>query len=34
LVPEPFSKLLEIAFRDKFIRDMEHPVLKRLRGEA
>ncbi len=29
----PFSKLLELAFRDKFIRSFDHPVLRRLRGE-
>ncbi|MGN7611302.1 hypothetical protein ACQZV8_04360 [Magnetococcales bacterium HHB-1] len=29
-----FDKLLEIAFRDKFIQSMDHPVLRRLRGEA
>jgi hypothetical protein len=34
LVEEPLKKLLEVAFRDKFIRDLEHPVLKRLRGDA
>lgn len=28
-----FPKLLEIAFRDKIIRDFDHPLLKRLRGE-
>jgi hypothetical protein len=38
-LPEPvwpdleFPKLLDIAFRDKIIRDFNHPVLKRLRGE-
>ncbi len=38
-LPEPmwpevdFSKLLEIAFRDKFIQDLDHPVIRRLRGE-
>jgi hypothetical protein len=37
--PEPewpdigFGKILEIAFRDKFIRTVDHPVLRRLRGE-
>jgi len=37
--PEPewpdvtFQKLLEIAFRDQFIRDAGHPVIKKLRGE-
>lgn len=28
-----FEKILEIAFRDKFIRTIDHPVLRRLRGE-
>jgi hypothetical protein len=38
-LPEPewpdlsFAKLLEIAFKDHFIRTHEHPVLRRLRGE-
>ncbi|MBX9653611.1 hypothetical protein K2Y11_08345 [bacterium] len=31
---KPFSELLEIAFRDRFIDSVDHPVLKRLRGEA
>src|SRR5262245_52474153 len=37
--PEPewpevtYQKLLEIAFRDRFIRVPEHPVIKKLRGE-
>lgn len=29
----PFRKLLEIAFRDRFITSLDHPVLRRLRGE-
>jgi len=29
-----FQKLMEIAFRDKIIRDFSHPALKRLRGEV
>lgn len=29
----PFEKLLEVAFKDRFIRDWNHPVLQRLRGE-
>jgi hypothetical protein len=29
-----FDKLLEIAFRDRRITSLDHPVLKRLRGEA
>jgi hypothetical protein len=38
-IPEPvwpevgFKNLLEIAFRDHFIRDLDHPVVKKLRGE-
>ena len=28
------AKLLEIAFRDRLIASLDHPVLKRLRGEA
>jgi hypothetical protein len=37
--PEPqwpevkLQELLEAAFRDRFIRDLAHPVLKKLRGE-
>jgi hypothetical protein len=34
LIDEPFSKLLEVAFRDRFIKTDDHPVLMRLRGEA
>ena len=30
----PFKDLLRIAFRDRFITALDHPVLKRLRGEA
>ena len=30
----PFQELLKIAFRDRFITTMDHPTLKRLRGEA
>lgn len=39
-IPEPiwpqqsFSELLRIAFRDRLINSLEHPVLKRLRGEG
>jgi hypothetical protein len=29
-----FAKLLEIAFRDRRVTSLEHPVLKRLRGEV
>ncbi len=28
-----FQKVLEIAFRDRFIRTPDHPVIKKLRGE-
>ncbi len=28
-----FEKVLEVAFRDKFIRTIDHPLLRRLRGE-
>jgi hypothetical protein len=37
-LPEPewpdvtFPRLLELAFRDKFIRSVDHPAVKRLRG--
>lgn len=39
-IPEPewpeieFQELLQIAFRDKFITDVNHPVIKRLRGAS
>jgi len=29
-----FQKILEIAFKDRFIRTLDHPVIRRLRGEA
>ena len=29
----PFSEILEVAFRGKYIKDWEHPGLRRLRGE-
>jgi hypothetical protein len=29
-----FAKLLEIAFRERVIESLDHPVLKRLRGDA
>ena len=38
-LPEPewpaisFQEILTIAFREKFIRSLDHPVLRRLRGE-
>ena len=38
-LPEPewpeisFPKLLEVAFKDRFIRSLDHPVVRRLRGE-
>jgi len=31
--PENIIKAIEIAFKDRFIDDINHPVLKRLRGE-
>ena len=30
----PFNELLRIAFKDKYIDALDHPVFKRLRGEA
>lgn len=30
----PFNELLRVAFRDKFITSMDHPILKKLRGEV
>jgi hypothetical protein len=30
----PFRELLRIAFKDRFITDREHPVLRKLRGEV
>ena len=30
----PFNQILKIAFRDHFIDTMDHPILRRLRGEA
>ena len=30
---ETFQKLMEIAFKGRFIEDTDHPVLRRLRGE-
>jgi hypothetical protein len=39
-VPEPewpdltFREILKIAFRDKFITALDHPVIKKLRGES
>mgnify|MGYP000858041556 FL=1 len=32
--PLPFKDLLRIAFKDKFIDRLDHPVLRKLRGEA
>lgn len=29
----PINELLKLAFRDRFIRDSQHPICKRLRGE-
>ena len=28
----PFVELLEVAFRDRYIRDLDHPALQRLKG--
>ena len=39
-LPEPewpdhtFAQLLEVAFRDRYIRDMEHPAIQRLLGRV
>jgi hypothetical protein len=30
---EGFTQLVQIAFRDKFIRAWDHPALRQLRGE-
>jgi hypothetical protein len=30
---ESFQKIIEVAFRDRFIRSLDHPVIRRLRGE-
>jgi hypothetical protein len=30
----PFRELLRVAFKDRFITDLNHPVLRRLRGEV
>ena len=30
---EPLEKLLSVGFKDKLIQNLDHPVLKRLRGE-
>lgn len=30
----PFQQLLKVAFKDRLITTLDHPVLKRLRGEA
>src|SRR5262249_48800525 len=38
-LPEPawpdggFQKLIEVAFKDRFIRALDHPVIRKLRGE-
>ena len=29
-----FQEIIKIAFRDRVITDWDHPVLRRLRGEA
>ena len=39
-LPEPewpsvtFTEILKIAFRERFITDLNHPVVRRLRGES
>ena len=30
----PFQQIVKIAFKDRFIASLDHPILKRLRGEA
>jgi hypothetical protein len=30
----PFQELLRIAFKDRYIRDSNHPILRKLRGEV
>jgi hypothetical protein len=30
----PFPELLKVAFKDRYIADLSHPVLRRLRGEV
>jgi hypothetical protein len=30
----PFGEILRIAFRDRRIDSLEHPILRRLRGEV
>jgi hypothetical protein len=30
----PFRDLLRVAFKDRFIQSLDHPVLKKLRGEV
>jgi hypothetical protein len=30
----PFNELLRIAFRDRFVSSLDHPLIKRLRGHA
>ncbi len=38
-IPEPewpdttFQEILRVAFKDRFIRSLDHPVVRRLRGE-
>jgi hypothetical protein len=31
---QPLQELLRIAFKDRFITTLDHPVLQRLRGEV
>jgi hypothetical protein len=30
----PFRELLRVAFKDRFIDNLDHPVLRKLRGEV
>jgi hypothetical protein len=30
----PFQQLLSVAFKERFIKSLDHPVLRKLRGEA
>lgn len=31
---EPFERLIELAFRDRFIQSMDHPAVRQLRGQV
>jgi hypothetical protein len=30
----PFKELLRVAFKDKYINSLDHPILRKLRGEV